>query len=165
MNIILTVEIIIGGIMMRKIQALLVAMALCAAAIAAQKAEHFGAAFTDAKTVSLKDALADVEKFSGKTIKVEGKIADVCQERGCWLVVTDGEREMRVKFKDYGFFVPKDASGRKVILEGIIEKQTISEDHARHIAQESGGKQDPSKIKGPHQVVQMTAAGVEILNP
>ena len=150
--------------MMRKILALLIAMALCAVAVAAQKGEHFGAGFTDAKTVSLKDALADTEKFSGKTIKVEGKIADVCQERGCWLVVTDGELQMRVKFKDYGFFVPKDASGRRVILEGIIEKKTISEDHAKHIAQESGGKQDPGKIKGPQEIIQMTAAGVEILN-
>ncbi len=150
--------------MIRKIQALLTVMALCAIATAAQKSGHFGAAFTDAKAVSLKDVLADVGKFSGKTIKIEGEITEVCQEKGCWLVVTDGKQEMRVKFKDYGFFVPKDASGRKVILEGIVEKKTISEDHAKHIAQESGGKQDPEKIKGPQEIVQMTAAGVEILN-
>ncbi|MEW6210029.1 MAG: DUF4920 domain-containing protein [Acidobacteriota bacterium] len=150
--------------MIRKIQALLTAMVLCAAATAAQKAEHFGAAFTDAKTVSLKEILSDVGTFSGKTIKVEGEITEVCQAKGCWLVVTDGKQEMRVKFKDYGFFVPKDASGRKVILEGIVEKKTISEDHAKHIAEESGGKQDPVKIKGPQEIIQMTAAGVEILN-
>ena len=150
--------------MVRKIQTLLIVMALCAVAVAAQKAGHFGAAFTDAESVSLKDVLADVGKFSGKTIKVEGQIADVCQAKGCWLVVTDGEREMRVKFKDYGFFVPKDASGQKVILEGVVEKKTISEDHAKHIAHESGGKQDPEKIKGPQEIIQMTANGVEILN-
>ncbi len=151
--------------MVRKIQALLTVMALCVFATAAQKSEHFGEAFTDAKSVSLKDVLADVGKFSGKTIKVEGEITEVCQAKGCWLVVTDGKQEMRVKFKDYGFFVPKDASGRKVILEGIVEKKTISEDHAKHIAHESGGKQDPEKIKGPQEIIQMTAAGVEILNP
>ncbi len=152
--------------MIRKIHSFSAVLVLCAMAfaVAAQKSQHFGAAFTDAKTVSLKDALRDVEKLSGKTIKIEGEITDVCQEKGCWLVVTDGRQEMRVKFKDYGFFVPKDASGRKVILEGVVEKKTISEDHAKHIAQESGGKQDPAKIKGPQEIIQMTATGVEILN-
>lgn len=123
---------------------------------------HFGAAFTDAKAVTLKDVIENVDKFSGKTIKVEGEITDVCQAKGCWLVVTDGERAMRVKFKDYGFFVPKDASGKKVTLEGVVENKTISEMHAQHLAQESKGKVDPSTIKGPQQVIMMTANGVEI---
>lgn len=142
-----------------------VVILLVAAAIAGQKSgQHFGAAFTDAKTVSLADAMANVEMYAGKTIKIEGEITDVCQEKGCWLVVTDGERAMRVKFKDYGFFVPKDSSGRKVVLEGTVEKKTISEMQAQHIAKESKEKVDPSTIKGPQVVIQMTATGVEVKN-
>jgi len=123
---------------------------------------HFGATFTDTKTVALKDVIENVDKYSGKTIKVEGEITDVCQAKGCWLVVTDGERAMRVKFKDYGFFVPTNASGKKVILEGIVENKTISEMHAQHLAQESKEKVDPSTIKGPQQVIMIIATGVEI---
>lgn len=143
--------------------ALIASLAVMSTAMARQKsARHFGAAFTDAKAVALAEAMSNIEKYSGKTIKIEGEITDVCQEKGCWLVVTDGERAMRVKFKDYGFFVPKDSSGKKVILEGVVEKKTISEMQAQHIAQESKGKVDPSTIKGPQVVIQMTATGVEI---
>lgn len=124
--------------------------------------KHFGAPFTDAKKVKLADALANVDKFDGKTVKIEGEVKDVCQTKGCWLVVTDGKREMRVSFKDYSFFVPKDSAGKKVTLEGVIQKKTISEDHAQHIAEESKTKVDPDTIKGPQQVVTLVATGVAI---
>ncbi len=139
--------------------------ALCIAlpALADDKSgKHFGAPFTEAKVVALDKAISDVEKYAGKAIKVEGEIKDVCQAKGCWLVITDGERAMRVSFKDYGFFVPKDATGKKVVLEGMIEKKTITEMHAQHIAQESKEKTDPSTIKGPQQIITMVATGVEI---
>ncbi|HJQ71702.1 MAG TPA: DUF4920 domain-containing protein [Blastocatellia bacterium] len=151
--------------MNRWIKLSFVIAALCVAAPALadhKEGKHFGAPFTDAKVVALDKAMADVDKLAGKTIKLEGEIKDVCQAKGCWLVITDGERAMRVSFKDYGFFVPKDAAGKKVVLEGMIEKKTISEMHAQHIAQESKEKPDPSAIKGPQQIITMVATGVEI---
>jgi hypothetical protein len=138
-------------------------MAISLTAFAYQKAaKHFGEPFTDAKAVVLKDVIADVDKYSGKAVKVEGKVEGVCQERGCWLVVRDGKSEMRVTFKDYSFFVPKDSAGKRVTLEGLVVKKTITEDHARHYAEESGGKVDPLTIKGPQEVITMVAAGVSI---
>ena len=125
-------------------------------------AKHFGEPFTDAKTVALGEVISNVEKYSGKALKVEGKVEGVCQERGCWLVVRDGKSEMRVTFKDYSFFVPKDSAGKRVTLEGLVVKKTISEDHAKHYAEESGGKVDPSTIKGPQDVITMVATGVSI---
>lgn len=132
-------------------------------AMARQKSDrHFGEAFTDAKVVALDEVISNVEKYAGKQVKVEGEIKDVCQAKGCWLVVTDGERAMRVSFKDYGFFVPKDAAGKRVVLEGKVEKKIISEMHAQHLAQESKEKKDPSTIKGPQEVITMVATGVKI---
>jgi uncharacterized protein YdeI (BOF family) len=137
---------------------------LTASTLADHKGKHFGAAFTDAKTVALSEAMANVEKYKDKAIKVEGEIKDVCQAKGCWLVITDGERAMRVSFKDYGFFVPKESAGKKVILEGMIEKKTITEMHAQHIAQESKEKADPSAIKGPQEIITMVVSGVKIFD-
>ena len=131
-------------------------------AAAYRQAKHFGEAFTDARVVELGEVMSNVDKYSSKPVKVEGKIEDVCQERGCWLVVTDGKREMRVTFKGYAFFVPKDSSGKKVTLEGTVLKKTISEDHARHYAEESKGKVDPKTIKGPQEVITMVATGVSV---
>jgi hypothetical protein len=153
--------------MNRWIKLSLVIAALCVnvSALAGQKAgKHFGAPFTEAKVIALEKAMSDVEKLASTPIKIEGEIKDVCQAKGCWLVVTDGERAIRVSFKDYGFFVPKDAAGKKVVLEGTVEKKIISEMHAQHIAQESKEKTDPSTIKGPQQIITMVATGVEILD-
>ncbi len=124
--------------------------------------KHFGAPFTDAKKVKLADVFEHAEKYADTTVRIEGEVKDVCQTQGCWLVVTDGTREMRVSFKGYSFFVPKDSAGKKVMLEGIIQKKTISEDHARHIAEESKTKTDPETIKGSQQIITLVATGVQI---
>jgi hypothetical protein len=124
--------------------------------------KHFGAAFTKAKTVTLADVTANADKYHGKTVKLKGNIADVCQREGCWLVLSDGERTIRIKMKDHKFVVPKDSGNKVAIVEGVIEKQELSEEMARHYAEESAGKVDPSTIKGPQVVVGMNATGVRI---
>ncbi len=141
---------------------MLALLGLALPVVGQQAGQHFGAAFTDAKEVALSEAISNTEKYADQTIKIVGEIRDVCQAKGCWLIVTDGEHAMQVKFKDYGFFVPKNSAGKKVVLEGIVEKKTISEDHARHLASEAKEKVDVSKIKGPQQVVMMMASGVQI---
>ncbi|MCI0486459.1 MAG: DUF4920 domain-containing protein [Blastocatellia bacterium] len=123
---------------------------------------HFGALFTDAKLVLLADVISGAAMYKDKAVKVEGEISEVCQKEGCWLVMTDGERTMRVKMKGHSFAVPKDTAGKKVVVEGMVETQTISEEMARHYAEESNKKIDPSTIKGPQQVVTMIATGVRI---
>ncbi|MEW6126420.1 MAG: DUF4920 domain-containing protein [Acidobacteriota bacterium] len=125
--------------------------------------KHFGAAFNkDAKVVKLAEVTANPDKYNGKTVKLKGKIADVCQREGCWLVLTDGERTVRVNMKDHAFVVPKDSGNKEATVEGIIEKKEISEEMARHYAEESAGKVDPSTIKGPQVVISVVATGVRI---
>ena len=125
---------------------------------------HFGEAFTDAKLVRFADIMSAAAMYKDKAIKVEGNISEVCQKEGCWLVMTDGERTMRVKMKGHSFAVPKDAAGKKVVVEGMVETQTISEEMARHYAEESNKKIDLSTIKGSQEVVTMIATGVRIVD-
>lgn len=147
----------------RRVFLMFAAMTLIVLPATAQNAgKHFGEPFTDARPVTLADAMKNAEKYADKSIKVEGEIRDVCQNKGCWLVVTDGEHVMRVTFKAYSFFVPKDAVGKRVVLEGTVAKETIDEDRARHYAEESKQKADSSKIKGPQVTVTMIASAVEI---
>ena len=111
-----------------------------------------------AEAMSVSAAVAD-SSVHGRTVLVAGTIEDVCQKKGCWMVISDGERSMRVTFKDYGFFVPIDATGRDAIVEGIVSREEISEEVARHYAEESKSE-DPEQIDGPQQVVTMIATGV-----
>ncbi len=106
------------------------------------------------------DVIADTSMHD-REIVLTGTITDVCQKKGCWMVVTDGDNEMRITFKDYGCFVPTDAFNREVILKGVVSIETIDEETAKHYAEESTGE-DPAAISGPQQVVTMVASGVRL---
>ena len=58
-------------------------------------------------------------------VKLFATAKDVCKKKGCWMKVekSDGTL-MRVTFKDYGFFVPKDIAGKNVIIEGTAYADT-----------------------------------------
>src|SRR5258705_12398736 len=111
---------------------------LCGAAAAGcATAPTYGARRAlDTPPVPLARAL--VSSNVGRTIAVEGKVADVCQMKGCWMVLTDGTRTVRTTFKDYGFFVPKDLAGRTFGAEGVLAREADDEETRRHYAGESG---------------------------
>jgi len=124
----------------------------------------FGKPLSIKKTLNLKDALQQPAQYQNQKVLLEGKISDVCQMKGCWLMLSDGERSIRIKFEGYSFFVPKDSRGKKVRAEGRLIQETLSEDMARHYAAEQLTKSDPAAIKGPQRVVTFEAAGVAILD-
>lgn len=127
----------------------------------------YGAGLSKKKVtkVTLKALLKDTKKFEKKTIRVTGKIQDVCQKKGCWLLLTSNKKTMRVRFKDYKFFVPTNAKGYVVTLEGTAEATEISEKLAKHYAEESGDKEAAKKIKGPQKTVAFTATGIQLKKP
>lgn len=77
----------------------------------------------------------------GDTInaKMVGKVDEVCQSKGCWMKINleDGEQVM-VKFKDYGFFMPKDIAGKEVVLNGKAYVNEVPVDELRHYAEDAG---------------------------
>ena len=95
----------------------------------------------------------------GIDVILTGTILDVCQKKGCWIVVSDGTSQMRVTFRDYSFFLPTDSFNRTVIIRGVVTVETIDEETAKHYAEESKGE-DPDAIDGPQRVVTMVAGGV-----
>lgn len=82
--------------------------------------------------------------FSGDStqVKLSGTINAVCQEKGCWLTISDHDRELRVTFKDYGFFVPKDAAGKPVIVEGVLKRSVVDVATLKHYAEDEGKSQE-----------------------
>lgn len=131
-------------------------------ALARAGGQHFGAPFTDAKTVALADAMAKPAEYAAEPVKIRGKVLDVCQREGCWLVLTDGERQMRIHMKEHSFAVPKDLGGKTIVAEGVVEAKTLTEAQARHFAEESKSGVDPATIKGDQTTVRMIATGVMV---
>jgi hypothetical protein len=109
----------------------------------------------------IKEKLAHHDSLA---MKVEGKIVDVCQKKGCWMELELGNGEsMRVTFKDYGFFVPKDAGGKTVIMDGYAYNDTTTVAQLRHYAEDAGKpKEEIEKITEPEVAVSFEAHGVII---
>jgi hypothetical protein len=106
-------------------------------------------------------------KLAGKDslpIKVTGTIEEVCQKKGCWMDMKIGnDQVMKVTFKDYGFFVPKDASGKTVIIEGYAYADTVSVAELKHYAEDAGKtKEEVAKITAPEVSISFEANGVII---
>lgn len=110
---------------------------------------------------SLVTALEDSDKFEGK---VYGEIKDVCSMKGCWMTIDlpNGET-MRVTFKDYGFFVPKNSHGYPVIIEGIATKKFTDVATLKHYAEDAGKSQEEiDAITSPKVEYAFEAVGVII---
>ncbi|WP_375445065.1 DUF4920 domain-containing protein [uncultured Fibrella sp.] len=94
--------------------------------------------------------------------KVEGTVESVCKVKGCWMKVntTDGQT-MRVSFKDYGFFVPKDIVGKTVVMQGTAKQTLTPVDELRHYAEDAGkSKEEIAKITEPEKALTFVADGV-----
>lgn len=124
----------------------------------------FGGKITTTKVEKLNDIVTDFKKFEGKTVSFEAVPKKVCKKSGCWMVLKDGNKEVRTLFKDYGFFVPADIVGKKVRVQGVMEQKQISAATRRHFMKDEGAKaRDIKKIVNSEIQYQFTADAVEII--
>ena len=96
--------------------------------------------------------------------KIEGTILSTCPKKGCWMQVKVQEDTILVRFKDYGFFVPKSgAENKRVIMQGQAKQDTISVDLLRHYAEDAGKSvKEIEKITQPEYKISFLADGVII---
>jgi len=127
---------------------------------------NFGKTITEDGAVMLASIESEVIPGEEFVAKVEGEIVEVCQKKGCWMTVKkDDGTVVRVTFKDYGFFVPKDAAGKWVVMEGIAFYDTLSVATLQHYAEDAGKPaEEVAKITEPEYKITFEAEGVIIKN-
>ncbi|MCK6542717.1 DUF4920 domain-containing protein [bacterium] len=136
----------------------------CSKPAPAPQMDSFGKGVTMSEVTPIAQAVAQVGSYKDKEILIESEIKSVCQKKGCWMEIATENQPMRITFENYGFFVPKDAAGRKVKVQGKIEEKEIPQDEARHYLEDAGKpKEEIEKIVGPQKVVTMVASGVAIV--
>jgi hypothetical protein len=130
--------------------------------------KHFGQSISTKGAITYDDMLKKLADKDSLAAKVTGKVSAVCKVKGCWMeVVSDkpGAPVMTVKFKDYGFFMPKDIAGRSVTMEGYAFTETTSVDELRHYAEDAGKtKEEIMKITQPKKELKFMAHGVVLLD-
>ena len=95
-------------------------------------------------------------------VKIEGEILSTCPMKGCWMKMSIAQDTVLVRFKDYGFFVPKSgAEGKSAIVNGNISVDTLSVAQLRHYAEDAGkSREEILSILNPEIIISFLADGV-----
>jgi hypothetical protein len=105
-----------------------------------------------------------LKKGDSISVKFKTSIDEVCKKKGCWMKLNLGNDEAAfVKFKDYGFFVPLNADGSEVIVNGVAFVDVVSVNELKHYAKDAGKSQaEINAITKPEITYSFTATGVYI---
>jgi uncharacterized lipoprotein NlpE involved in copper resistance len=102
----------------------------------------------------------------GDTVEVNFKtdVNEVCKDKGCWMKLDlPGAEDVMVKFKDYGFFVPKDIDQKEVVVQGKAYITEVSVEEQQHYAKDSGKTEEEiAAIDQPKRTLSFEANGVLI---
>ena len=130
----------------------------------AQKAEFYGDKIKPEGAINTDEFVSKMGTSDSMNVKLKAKINEACKKKGCWMNVDLGNGQaMMVRFKDYGFFVPKDCDGRNAIMEGVAFKEVVGVDMLRHYAEDAGkSKEEIAKITEPETRWSFEANGVII---
>lgn len=134
----------------------LIALASACSLAQAGGASVYGAAMPEGETIGIAAAAAAPEMHAGEARLFAGRITEVCQKKGCWLVLEQDGVSARVMAKDHAFEVPKDSSGPAVAY-GVLKVEPITDEHARHLVQDDGASASP----GPSEL-RIVATAVRI---
>lgn len=146
---------------MQKLSVIILGLCISFSSIA-QSEEGFGQKINKKGAIAASKLPAEIGKKESLKAKVTGEVESVCQVKGCWMKVTTTEGQtMRVVFKDYAFFVPKDITGKTVTFEGEAQNKIVSVDHLKHYAQDAGKtKAEIAQITEPSHEITFVATGV-----
>jgi hypothetical protein len=122
------------------------------ASLAWAETRSFGKPLAGLEATRLDAVLAKPE--AGKLIRLEGTIAAVCRNKGCWLELAQDARSIHVTFQGYSFFVPKDSAGKAAAVEGHLRVKDPEPGQVAHLESE-GARAAAARVS-------IEAVGVEI---
>ena len=126
----------------------------------------YGSNITAEGAIPVADLKTKMGEKENLDVKIKGEIVEVCQNKGCWVTVKlpSGE-DMRVKFGEDAFFVPKNSSGKTAVMEGKAMKEIVSVDEQRHYLEDAGKpKAEIEAITQPDTTLTFDAKGIIVYN-
>ncbi len=97
--------------------------------------------------VDLDTAAAHLEDHAGKPAAFSGRITEVCQKMGCWVVLSSEQGTLaRVNMHEHAFGVPKDASGPAIVY-GTISKKTASAEEIEHLKKDGASAPEDAGLQ------------------
>lgn len=111
------------------------------AAVQTEAGAVYGAALPDPMpaVIDIDAAAADPARHAEKPAAFRGRVTEVCQKMGCWVVLTGASGKLaRVTMHDHAFGVPKDTQGTAIVF-GTLATAKPSAAEAEHL-KEDGAK-------------------------
>lgn len=124
-----------------------------------------GAEFDKSMALEDTEVIEILREFDGSPTELvmTTEITENCKKKGCWMKVAPGEKEIRVSFKDYDFFVPLDSKGHKTTLNGVLYYDTLTVEQLRHYAMDAEASDDSiASITEPILTLSYEASGVYV---
>lgn len=126
--------------------------------------QTYGEKITEKGAVDIKELPKLIAKSENGKVqtKIKAKVLEVCSKKGCWLnLELDNNQKVFVKMKDYAFFLPDDAVGKTLILEGEAFEKVTSVNELKHYAEDAGKSQEEiDKITEPEKSIRFMASGI-----
>lgn len=135
---------------MKKLLVSMLAMSmLYAIPVIAKDLTPMGKEISLKETTKVSDVLAKPSAFVGKTVLIQGKVLDVCTERGCWMKVSSDKKKENIiiKVKDGEMVFPLDAKGKDVSIEGELFEVKMSKKMEGEMKKDHHKKEDYKEAK------------------
>ncbi|MEO7795214.1 MAG: DUF4920 domain-containing protein [Thermoanaerobaculia bacterium] len=130
----------------------------------------YGAGVHLSEATAIAAILDQPAAYTGKEVRIEGEVHEVCAMAGCWMEIQAGagDRTLKVKVKDGDIVFPVTARGKRAVAQGKVEDLEMSRakyvQFRKHAAKETGEAFDEAKLEGdgPFHVYQLAGTGAEI---
>ena len=117
---------------------------------------RYGAPLPDTAAVPIAEAVAAFDRYAGAPHRFSGRITQVCQAEGCWMVLEDNGQAARVMFKEHAFLVPEDSQGQAQVV-GVLSRKQLTAEQVEHLREDGKGLEvSPVEYR-------ILAEGVEIM--
>jgi hypothetical protein len=108
------------------------------AAAAAGGPASYGKPLPQGASTPVSQAIAAFDAHAGKPARFSGRITQVCQTKGCWMVLEDDGRTARVMFGEHAFYLPKDSAGRAEV-HGVLSRKELTPAQVQHLQEDAKG--------------------------
>lgn len=134
---------------------------------AQESGTYYGETFEYSKPKQVSELSTLLANNETAEVVLSAEIITSCAKKGCWMSIkNEAGEDIRVTFKDYGFFVPTEGlGGKKAIIKGEASVETTSVEELRHYAEDAGKSQEEiESINQAKEEISFVATGVKILD-
>lgn len=101
---------------------------------------YYGAPMPKSEALAIADVARTPDAHTAAPQAFKGRITEVCQNKGCWMVLEDGGAYARVFMSGHSFSVPKDVRNQAIVY-GTLSVKQLDAKEIEHLAGEGSKPQ------------------------